>query len=568
MRAAIGLSAFCLFWSAAAVGQTELVDLASVSGTVTATAPFKAAQVYFRNPERRMQYMVYTAGGKYQAVNLLPGNYEMRVEAKGLESPASKVILKAGENPPVNAALHEKKDDAQIVTLDEMFPPGPGQEYLRATCIGCHNPNLFGSRQMPAAAWDQYVEAMLKNGAIPRGFSSEQERADLVAYLGKHFGLDSKKRAVRFVQEVPLDEAKLAKAMYIEYYLPPNAPGTDPALRRRGQDPHFDRDGNVWITDRNVPNRLSKLNPRTGEWKDWLMPHPQGETHGLTIDREGVVWVPERIGKRTDKDGLHLAAFDPRTEKWELFPLDPDGKVNEPLQPHTPVVDAQGNVWSTVIRGDRFFKWNHQTRKVEMFTTPSRPSAPYGIDIDSQGNIWMALFRGDARVGKYDPVTDKFTEYKALTQPGRIRRANVDLQDRVWYGVYDRGVIGWIDPRSGKAAEAKVPVDISRPYDPQGDYEGNVWFGDDGQGGTTVRYNPQTKVFSYYPTPQMTDQPKIEITREGAIWYCPRSSAEPGVGVLYPDVSKMRTLAAYYHDIDPITSRKALREKPQRQAAR
>ena len=57
------------------------------------------------------------------------------------------------------------------------------------------------------------------------------------------------------------------------------------------------------------------------------------------------------------------------------------------------------------------------------------------------------------------------------------------------------------------------------------------------------------------------DQPKLEITREGAVWYCPRSSAEPGVGVLYPDTSKMRTLAAYYHDIDSITSRKALRGK-------
>src|SRR5678809_955821 len=105
---------------------------------------------------------------------------------------------------------------------------------------------------------------------------------------------------------------------------------------------------------------------------------------------------------------------------------------------------------------------------------------------DSQGNVWMALFRGDARVGKYDPVDGKFTEFKALTQPGRIRRASVDLQDRVWYGVYDKGVIGWIDAKSGKVTEAKVPVDISRPYDPQGDYEGNVWFGDDGQGGTTV----------------------------------------------------------------------------------
>jgi virginiamycin B lyase len=566
MRVAMWLSAFWLVWSAAAIGQTELAGLASVSGTVSSATPFKAAKVYFRNTDRRMQYMVYTAGGKYQAAHLLPGNYEMRVEAKGLASSVTPVSLKAGKNPPLDAALQPKKDDAQIVTMAEMFPPGPGQEYVRNTCVGCHNPNLFGSRQMPAAAWDQYVEQMLKNGALPRGFASAQEREELVQYLGKNFGPDSKKRAVRFVQEVPLDEAKLAKAMYVEYYLPPNAAGTDPALRRRGQDPHFDRDGNVWITDRNVPNRLSKLNPRTGEWKDWLMPHPQGETHGLTIDRDGVVWLPERIGKRTDKDGLHLAAFDPRTEKWEIFPLDPDGKVTESLQPHTPVVDAQGNVWSTVIRGDRFFKWNKQTRKVEMFTTPSRPSAPYGIDIDSQGNIWMALFRGDARVGKYDPVQHKFTEYKALTQPGRIRRASVDLQDRVWYGVYDRGVIGWIDAKSGKVTEAKMPLDISRPYDPQGDYEGNVWFGDDGQGGTTVRYNPQTKEFSYYPTPQMTDQPKIEITRDGAVWYCPRSSAEPGVGVLYPDVSKIRTLAALYHDIDPITSRKALRERPQRQA--
>jgi len=63
------------------------------------------------------------------------------------------------------------------------------------------------------------------------------------------------------------------------------------------------------------------------------------------------------------------------------------------------------------------------------------------------------------------------------------------------------------------------------------------------------------------------DRSQAVATREGAVWYCPRSSAEPGVGVLYPDVSRIRTLAAYYHDYDAIASRKALREKPQRQAA-
>src|ERR1700704_2822345 len=64
--------------------KSELSGLASVSGTVASACPFQAAKVYFRNVEKRMQYMVYTAGGKYQALYLLPGKYEMRVEARGL----------------------------------------------------------------------------------------------------------------------------------------------------------------------------------------------------------------------------------------------------------------------------------------------------------------------------------------------------------------------------------------------------------------------------------------------------------------------------------------------------
>src|SRR5207248_11477421 len=75
---------------------------------------------------------------------------------------------------------------------------------------------------------------------------------------------------------------------------------------------------------------------------------------------------------------------------------------------------------------------------------------------------------------------------------------------------------------------------------------------------------PRKREFSYYPTPQMADQPKLEITREGAVWYCPRSGAEPGVGVLYPDMAKVKTLAAYYHEVDAIRSRAALDRKSTR----
>src|SRR5688572_13814096 len=106
---------------AAPAPKSDLAGLATVSGTVAAPAPFTAAKVYFRNVEKRMQYMVYTAGGKYTAMHLFPGKYEMRVEARGLESAVTQVTLNAGANPPANAMLNPVSDaGTQIVTMNEM----------------------------------------------------------------------------------------------------------------------------------------------------------------------------------------------------------------------------------------------------------------------------------------------------------------------------------------------------------------------------------------------------------------------------------------------------------------
>ena len=54
-----------------------------LTGTVDAPRPFKAAQVYLRNIDTRILYMVYTNAGRFKAVALLPGNYEMNVQAEG-----------------------------------------------------------------------------------------------------------------------------------------------------------------------------------------------------------------------------------------------------------------------------------------------------------------------------------------------------------------------------------------------------------------------------------------------------------------------------------------------------
>jgi len=40
--------------------------------------------------------------------------------------------------------------------------------------------------------------------------------------------------------------------------------------------------------------------------------------------------------------------------------------------------------------------------------------------------------------------------------------------------------------------------------------------------------------------------PKLEVTRDGAVWYSARSADIKAIGVLYPDMTKIKTLGAYY----------------------
>jgi hypothetical protein len=464
-----------------AAGKAELSGLATVSGTVTSAVPFQAAKVYFRNADRRMQYMVYTAGGNYQALHLLPGKYEMRVEARGLDSEVTQVVLNPGSNPPQNVVLRPvQSTGAQIVSMSEMFPAGSGQRPLREVCVGCHSPDFFGARHYPEAAWASYIEMMLKGGQVAAGFLSEQDRLELAQYLGKNFGPESRRRTVRYDRQVPLDEAKLAKAMYVEYYLKPN---DDPKLRRRGQDPHFDQQGNVWITDRNVPNRLSRLDPRTGEWKDWPMPHPDGETHGLTIDKDGIVWVPERMGKRKDNDGLHLAAFDPKTETWETLPDRPRAQDQGAAAVAHP---------GRRLPGQRL---GHHDRRRPLLQVGPRQA--HGADVRNADTAFRTLWHRRRQPGQHldGAVPRRRARGQVRRQVGQVlgvqgahpARENAARERRHGRPRLVRrlrpGILGYIDPKSGTATEFKVPLDISRPYDPQADYEGNVWFGDDGQGG-------------------------------------------------------------------------------------
>lgn len=64
--------------------------------------------------------------------------------------------------------------------------------------------------------------------------------------------------------------------------------------------------------------------------------------------------------------------------------------------------------------------------------------------------------------------------------------------------------------------------------------------------GAQELFDPRSKDFTYFPSSQRSSFPKMEITSDGAVWFGPRDGGHPRVSVLYPDMDKMTTLAAYY----------------------
>jgi virginiamycin B lyase len=571
---------------ATAVQAATLPSTAGLSGTVDATAPFKAAQVSIRNVDKRILYMVYTNAGQFRAINLFPGNYEISVATKGLGSDVQKLALKAGDNPKVKLSLRSTETAPNSPAIeqrsyDEIYPAGPGRDVAERTCLICHGENFLSSRPGNTAAWTARVDRMMGAALFDRPAASyaegllsyrasalrfsRQDREELLAYLVKHFGPDAKPRVVRVDQEMPLDEARLGKAMYIEYYLPPDPAGegtNSPEFnklsgafvgRRVGQDVRFDQDGNVWLTDRGYPHRLVKLDPRTGEQKDYILPDPKNGIHEVLVDRSGMIWLPEHSGVQSSTT-KRLLGFNPKTEKFEhLIPLDPDNVVRNPIKwAQSLAVDSKNNIYVGWIMGGALSKYDRQTQKVSVFPVPVPNAIVYGVVADRNDNIWMALW-DSGNIAKFDTHTNGWTIFAAPTYPSHVRRLNVDTQNNIWFGIWAAGKrpgkLVKLDQTTGRMTEFVIPRQNASPYDVAQDPDGNIWSADVGGSAAALwKFNPRDATFTWYPKPQKTaDTPKIQITKDGAIWYSPRGSLNaPALGVLYPDMDKMTTLGAYY----------------------
>jgi virginiamycin B lyase len=566
--------------------------MGTVSGTVEAPGAFKAAQVNLRNADRQMLYTVFTSAGAFRAVALFPGTYEIDAQARGFKSEVRKITVAAGDNPGVKLSMQAAADHLPsavpikvptLASYDEIYPPGPGKEIAEQVCMVCHGENFLPSKPAGETEWRRRIDYMLgkplfDNDKVGLGagllappaqnfrFGVEDRKA-LIAYLVKNFGPDKKPRAVRTTQQMPMDESVLGNAQFIEYYLKEEKPAaregaaggpdTEDARtpQRSGSLIQLDAKGNAWTVDLGIPNRLVKLDPRTGEQKDYPVPVPDAGVHDLLVDREGMVWLGNfTLNPRMTKKPM-VFMFDIEKETFRQFDPDPKDELRTGFKSGMigTAVDSKGNVYFNWMMSGGLSKIDRKTGEVTVFRLPTGNAVPYGASADKNDNIWLAEW-GAGKIAKFDTTTNQWTEYTPPTYPANFRRGpSPDSKNNVWFGIWNAGKrpakIVKLDQATGRMTEWSYPADGINPYEATADREDNIWvpstWDQADQPSSIVRFNPRDQSFRFYPRPQVgSSTNKLVHAEDGSVWYPSRSRPNPGFGVLYPDKNKIVTLAS------------------------
>jgi len=571
----------------------QLSGYGQLSGVVSGSRPDVLPVVYAYNTDVDVGYTVFVVNGKYRAVNLIPGAYDVTIRpaVEQLEgfSPQMRHINVAEDSRlsadfelkdirtipnyvggyPAEACERGVPDcNARIAPYDTLYPPGRGREIVENTCLGCHHVQYFpynhirgyqgGRLPQDEYTWAITVDRMHKRiPGAPAGKASyfktdllpPEDRDIVIEYLTENFGFDSEPRLVQLSSEAKLDLAALEKAMFIEYIYK-----EDPEEYPTWPWSHnltFDGDGNVW--NAYTACCIIRTDPRTGEAMAY---EGNGGGSSLVVDQsDGTIWYSGDITSEND------GGSSPGTPRSTVKRLDPatglvDNWLGRPS--NTQIFDTKGNLWMTA---GGITKWDRKTNSLMRWSVPVLRSSPYGIIVDSNDKVWFADHYNSG-VTRFDPETEKFTFFRLTDEePTNIRRPGVDSKDMIWAGTWASpgrqrdgrnigGAIYGLNPQTGAVIERRLGIEYSTPYKADADHLDNIWVATDNY---ISKYDQVTDNFTHYPIPTRSDTLKTTITREGVVWFMYRNAGKfAGYGAtsvaLYPDKDKITTLAAYHHE--------------------
>ena len=170
---------------------------------------------------------------------------------------------------------------------------------------------------------------------------TDQDAADVASYLTKLYGPESvlPKSPVDMPQYKETLRPFSSEAMniaYVEYDMP--GPSRMPFSAAPAKD------GYVWIPDFGIANKISRLDPKTGEIKDFPVPNVgTAAVHSAVPAADGSVWLTEQASNK-------LGRWDPVTQKITEYQdayLPGKEGTEDGGSRHTVRVDAKGMAWAS-----------------------------------------------------------------------------------------------------------------------------------------------------------------------------------------------------------------------------
>jgi streptogramin lyase len=197
-----------------------------------------------------------------------------------------------------------------------------------------------------------------------------------------------------------------------------------------------DSKGNFWAAQLTGTYRL---NPKTGEYTEFRAKTQLGRPYGLTVDSEDNAWIAQlavdKVGYVDGRTGEVGEVVLPPIDDEEISATDREvgrgWSMNQPLYAKGPRRlrgDKKGDtVWVAEYFAGRLAKIDIHTKKLTEYKLPGwyRYAYVYEPVIDKNHMVWFSMGNADA-LGKFNPVTEKFTFYPIPTRGINGRHIDVD----------------------------------------------------------------------------------------------------------------------------------------------
>jgi virginiamycin B lyase len=491
---------------------------ATITGTVKGVdgAPFQGAFVEAQNAKTRITVIVLSdSQGRYRIPDLSAGDYRVQIKAVGYRAdPRTGVILKVDQNASFDFALQQapvRWNEISLYQGKQLLPPAKGKDLILTHCNICHG---FQSRMASVTrdeeGWRDRVAFMREamHFSIFLGPNlGDQDANDIATYLASVFGPDSKlpkspADVPGYKETVRPFSSEAMNIVYVEYDMP------GPSRMPFSAAP--DKNGYLWIPDFGVVNKITRLDPKTGEMQDFPVPYVgTAGIHSAVPAPDGSVWLAEqgsnKIGRwdpvtqkvteyqdqytpglegiedggskhtvRLDPSGkvwtsgVPLTRFDPETREFDRFI---EGEYAYDVKP-----DKNGDAWFTSPIVNKIGKVDGKTLKVSQWTPPTPDAYPRRMEIGPDGMIYAGEFHG-GKMLRFDPKTQTFKEFPLPGQDPSPYAMGFDADGYLWYDSHDMDLIGRFDPRTGKTIEYPFPHPELAMREFFHDSQGWMWYG-------------------------------------------------------------------------------------------